>query len=81
MSILRRLKQAEKVVAGSESSEAAQVDLMEWLQANTYKEGQGESFHEWSDRMPKRLVRPFVDYIKKNMNMGGLNLSRDWIGE
>lgn len=81
MSILRRLKQAEKVVASSKADETAQVDLLEWLSVNPFKEGQGESFCEWSERMPKRLVRPFVDYIKKNMSTGCLNLSKDWIDE
>lgn len=80
MSISRRLKQAEKLVAVNGADEAAETDLMEWLQANAYKEGQGESFHEWSDRMPKRLVKPFANYARKHIEMGSLNLAKDWIG-
>ena len=77
MSISKRLKQAEKLVAGSGANEAMEAELMDWLGANPYREGQGESFHVWCDRMPKHLVSPFAEYVRKHRVTKPFNLVED----
>ena len=74
MSISRRLKQAEKLVAGSGADEAAEAELIDWLEASPYKDDQGESFHEWCERMPKHLVKPYANFVRKLLVVKEFNI-------
>lgn len=78
MSVTTRLKKIEKLVAGSDESGLAEAELMVWLSENHF-DNKGETFHEWCERMPKRFVKSFADYVKKHLPMGTLNISEDWV--
>ena len=63
MSISGRLKQAEKLVAAKEEV-GTEEELFAWLVSNPYVDSQNENLHQWSERMPKRLMRPFIEALK-----------------
>lgn len=79
MSVTTRLKKIEKQVAGSGESGLAEAELMVWLSENHF-DNKGETFHEWCERMPKRLVKAFTEYVRRRLTMGTLNISEEWVG-
>jgi hypothetical protein len=79
MSVTTRLKKIEKQVSGSGASEEAKAKLMIWLSENHFN-NKSETFHEWCERMPKRLIKSFVNYVRGCMPMGILNVGKDWVG-
>jgi hypothetical protein len=79
MSVTTRLKKIEKQVAGSGECALAEAGLMVWLSENPYIDSQGEAFYEWCERMPKRFIKSFAEYVRRHIPMGTLNVGKDWV--
>lgn len=77
MSVSTRLKKIEKQVAGSGESALAEAELMIWLSENPYI--RNETFHEWCERMPKRFIKSFAEYVRRHIPMRTLNIGKDWV--
>jgi hypothetical protein len=71
MSVLTRLKKIEKKVHATYADNALEKELLQWLDLQPYTVG--SSFHKWCDKMPKHLIKPFANYIKKNICFHTLN--------
>lgn len=66
MNVNKRLVQAEKKMSACYADSMLEEDLLKWLEINPYDIR--NNFHEWCNKMPKHLVKPFANYLKRHVN-------------